>query len=302
MRTYGLTHTRSQLILVADVPTDGFETLAAPHTALLSVKAEAPRLNLFSLPRIVVEVKPSPGGGGGLGDAPARVEFRLVRGGDKDAFHSFGGALDKTRERAVNRSRANPEDEFDLRECSLFCHTSEGARVFRWFWFFVVCVWLQRRMVARDQALLPRRRRTSRRTPRPTRPPATSLERWTGSLDVWRSSVGRQDHHSVLLPYPIGGSRLACIICTNLNDITSECHQLDFHSPGMLQTDTTQFERGQHTVNDRSRSNKSVGREEHDNSTRPSATNQAPWPVAQLKETRRRPPSAPQCCALSLTR
>ena len=136
MRTYGLTHTRSQLILVADVPTDGFETLAAPHTALLSVKAEAPRLNLFSLPRIVVEVKPSPGGGGGLGDAPARVEFRLVRGGDKDAFHSFGGALDKTRERAVNRSRANPEDEFDLRECPLFCHTSEGARVFRWFRFF----------------------------------------------------------------------------------------------------------------------------------------------------------------------
>lgn len=173
----GRVHARSQLILVADVPTDGFETLAAPHTALLSVKAEAPRLNLFSLPRIVVEVKPSPGGGGGLGDAPARVEFRLVRGGDKDAFHSFGGALDKTRERAVNRSRANPEDEFDLRECSLFCHTSEGARVFRWFWFFVVCVWLQRRMVARDQALLPRRRRTSRRTPRPTRPPATSLER-----------------------------------------------------------------------------------------------------------------------------
>ncbi|KAM5534443.1 hypothetical protein V8D89_011910 [Ganoderma adspersum] len=110
----GRTDTRSQLILVADVPTDGFETLAAPHTALLSVKAEAPRLNLFSLPRIVVEVKPSPGGGGGLGDAPARVEFRLVRGGDKDAFHSFGGALDKTRERAVNRSRANPEDEFDL--------------------------------------------------------------------------------------------------------------------------------------------------------------------------------------------
>ena len=79
--------------------------------------------------------------GGGLGDAPARVEFRLVRGGDKDAFHSFGGALDKTRERAVNRSRANPEDEFDLRECPLFCHTSEGARVFRWFWFFCcVCV------------------------------------------------------------------------------------------------------------------------------------------------------------------
>ncbi|PIL37514.1 hypothetical protein GSI_01208 [Ganoderma sinense ZZ0214-1] len=105
-----------RLILVADVPTDGFETLAAPHTALLSVKAEAPRLNLFSPPRIVVEVKPSPGGGGGLGDAPARVEFRLVRGGDKDAFHSFAGALDKTRERAVNRSRANPEDEFDLRE------------------------------------------------------------------------------------------------------------------------------------------------------------------------------------------
>ena len=99
----GWVHTRSQLILVADVPTDGFETLAAPHTALLSVKAEAPRLNLFSLPRIVVEVKPSPGGGGGLGDAPARVEFRLVRGGDKDAFHSFGGALDKTRERAVRR-------------------------------------------------------------------------------------------------------------------------------------------------------------------------------------------------------
>ena len=132
----GRVHARSQLILVADVPTDGFETLAAPHTALLSVKAEAPRLNLFSLPRIVVEVKPSPGGGGGLGDAPARVEFRLVRGGDKDAFHSFGGALDKTRERAVNRSRANPEDEFDLRECPLFCHTSEGARVFRWFRFF----------------------------------------------------------------------------------------------------------------------------------------------------------------------
>lgn len=101
-----------RLILVADTPTDGFETLAAPHTALLSVKSEAPRLNLFSPPRIVVEVKPAPGGA--LGDAPARVEFRLPRGGDKDAFHSFGGGLEKTRERAVNRSRANPEDEFDL--------------------------------------------------------------------------------------------------------------------------------------------------------------------------------------------
>ena len=29
----------------------------------------------------------------------------------------FAAALDKTRERAVNKSRANPEDEFDLREC-----------------------------------------------------------------------------------------------------------------------------------------------------------------------------------------
>ncbi|KAI1795099.1 hypothetical protein LXA43DRAFT_64532 [Ganoderma leucocontextum] len=101
-----------RLILVADTPTDGFETLAASHTSLLSVKAEAPRLNLFSLPRIIVELKPA--SGGGLGDGTARVEFRLSRGGDKDAFHSFGGALDKTRERAVNRSRTNPEDEFDL--------------------------------------------------------------------------------------------------------------------------------------------------------------------------------------------
>ena len=58
-----------------------------------------------------LDVKPSPGGG--LGADPTRIE---VRSSKKDPLQSFFGALDKTRERAVNKSRTNPEDEFDLRQ------------------------------------------------------------------------------------------------------------------------------------------------------------------------------------------
>ncbi|KAI0737697.1 hypothetical protein C8Q80DRAFT_1125179 [Daedaleopsis nitida] len=99
-----------RLIVVAEPPSDSFETLSVQHTSLLSIKSEAPRL--FNAPRILVEVKPTPGGG--LNESGStRVELRCSKG-DKEAFLRFAAGLDKTRERAVNKSRANPEDEFDL--------------------------------------------------------------------------------------------------------------------------------------------------------------------------------------------
>ena len=103
---------RSQMILVADPPMEAFESLSVPHTSLLSIKSEAPRL--FNAPRIQLEIRPTPGGG--LPEAGStRAEFRCAKG-DKEPFLRFAAALDKTRERAVNKSRANPEDEFDLRK------------------------------------------------------------------------------------------------------------------------------------------------------------------------------------------
>ena len=83
-----------------------------PYTAILSIQQEPPRL--FSQPRVILEIKPSPGGG--LSDG-TRVELAFKKG-DKDGFHSFVGALDKTRERAVAKSHTNPEDEPDLRTCT----------------------------------------------------------------------------------------------------------------------------------------------------------------------------------------
>ena len=65
-------------------------------------------------PRILLEIKPSPGGG--LPEGTTRVE---IRKGDKDAIASFASAIDKTRERTVNKSRALAEDDLDLREYRL---------------------------------------------------------------------------------------------------------------------------------------------------------------------------------------
>ena len=94
---------------------EAFESLSVPHTSLLSIKSEAPRL--FNAPRIQLEIRPTPGGG--LPEAGStRAEFRCAKG-DKEPFLRFAAALDKTRERAVNKSRANPEDDFDLRELRL---------------------------------------------------------------------------------------------------------------------------------------------------------------------------------------
>ncbi|KAI0682615.1 hypothetical protein C8Q76DRAFT_321870 [Earliella scabrosa] len=99
-----------RMILVADPPMEAFESLSVPHTSLLSIKSEAPRL--FNAPRIQLEIRPTPGGG--LPEAGStRAEFRCAKG-DKEPFLRFAAALDKTRERAVNKSRANPEDDFDL--------------------------------------------------------------------------------------------------------------------------------------------------------------------------------------------
>ena len=97
-------------MIVADaVGADAFESLAVLHTALLALKQEPPRL--FNAPRVVLDLA------AGAGEC-ARAELRCAKG-DKDAFARFAAALDKTRERAVNKSRANPEDEMDLRECLL---------------------------------------------------------------------------------------------------------------------------------------------------------------------------------------
>ena len=94
-------------MIVADaVGADAFESLAVLHTALLALKQEPPRL--FNAPRVVLDLA------AGAGEC-ARAELRCAKG-DKDAFARFAAALDKTRERAVNKSRANPEDDFDLRE------------------------------------------------------------------------------------------------------------------------------------------------------------------------------------------
>ncbi|KAI0758087.1 hypothetical protein C8Q74DRAFT_297240 [Fomes fomentarius] len=104
-----------RLILVADSPTEAFETLSVPHTSLLTFKSEQARI--FNGPRIVLEIKPTPHGGldgPGSPSTGVKVELKCSSKGDKDAFLRFAAALDKTRERAVNKSRANPEDEFDL--------------------------------------------------------------------------------------------------------------------------------------------------------------------------------------------
>ncbi|EJF62250.1 hypothetical protein BD309DRAFT_954220 [Dichomitus squalens] len=106
-----------RLILVADKDKDGrtdngFETLAVSHASILAVKSESPRIPVFGNgPRILLEIKPSPGGG--LPEGTTRVE---IRKGDKDAIASFASAIDKTRERTVNKSRALAEDDQDLPE------------------------------------------------------------------------------------------------------------------------------------------------------------------------------------------
>ena len=98
-------------MVVADtVGPDAFESLSVLHTALLAIKQEPPRL--FNPPRIFLDIAAPPGSASEC----SRAELRCAKG-DKDAFARFAAALDKTRERAVNKSRANPEDEFDLREC-----------------------------------------------------------------------------------------------------------------------------------------------------------------------------------------
>lgn len=110
-----LSLSRLQMTIVADnVGADGFETLSAPHTALLAIKQEPPKL-FNSTPRFLLDIAPAPGSTSTNTSECTRAELRCK--GDKEAFARFAAALDKTRERAVNKSRANPEDEFDLREC-----------------------------------------------------------------------------------------------------------------------------------------------------------------------------------------
>ena len=112
-----LSLSRLQMTIVADnVGADGFETLSAPHTALLAIKQEPPKL-FNSTPRFLLDIAPAPGSTSTNAGECTRAELRCK--GDKEAFARFAAALDKTRERAVNKSRANPEDEMDLRECLL---------------------------------------------------------------------------------------------------------------------------------------------------------------------------------------
>ena len=99
-------------MVVADtVGADAFESLSVLHTALLGLKQEPPRL--FNAPRLVLDIAAGAAPGA---EQCTRAELRCAKG-DRDAFARFAAALDKTRERAVNKARANPEDEFDLREC-----------------------------------------------------------------------------------------------------------------------------------------------------------------------------------------
>ena len=106
---------RLQMTIVADnVGADGFETLSAPHTALLAIKQEPPKL-FNSTPRFLLDIAPAPGSTSTNTSECTRAELRCK--GDKEAFARFAAALDKTRERAIYMKRQSAEEEEGLRRC-----------------------------------------------------------------------------------------------------------------------------------------------------------------------------------------